>query len=314
MLPDKLTETSVNVMDRAREEALRMDAIAIDVEHVLLGLLGVSGGIAYFVLTKNKLYWKAIHEHLWNQARDRRDVQSDNTWPSEKVQDLTSRALDISKECNAGLIHTEHLLLALIETKSWRTRDVFDSFAVDLEKLRKDILEVTSKAGSGAGKNPADRVYAKTEPIGVVDFASEEARRLGHNFVGTEQLFLGILKQSETAACILKSFGVTYKQATIEVEKIIGRGSGFVAVETPFTPRAKRVLESSWDEARQLGHNFICTEHLLLGLIRENEGVAGRVLELLKVDTNKLRKAIIDSFSEDDDEGHSSAVPSTGRS
>ena len=83
---------------------------------------------------------------------------------------------------------------------------------------------------------------------------------------------------------IMKSMGVNLKDARIEVEKIIGRGSGFVAVEIPFTPRAKRVLELSWDEARQLGHNYIGTEHLLLGLIREGEGVAARVLENLGVD------------------------------
>ncbi|MDD3419199.1 MAG: ATP-dependent Clp protease ATP-binding subunit, partial [Candidatus Gastranaerophilales bacterium] len=82
------------------------------------------------------------------------------------------------------------------------------------------------------------------------------------------------------------------------VEKIIGRGSGFVAVEIPFTPRAKRVLELSWDEARQLGHNYIGTEHLLLGLIREGEGVAARVLENLGVDLNKIRSNVIKMLGE----------------
>ena len=94
-------------------------------------------------------------------------------------------------------------------------------------------------------------------------------------------------------AKVLKSMGVTLKDARIEVEKIIGRGSGFVAVEIPFTPRAKRVLELSLEEARQLGHNYIGTEHLLLGLIREGEGVAARVLEHLRVDLSKIRTQII---------------------
>jgi len=87
--------------------------------------------------------------------------------------------------------------------------------------------------------------------------------------------------------------GVNLKDARIEVEKIIGRGSGFVAVEIPFTPRAKRVLELSLEEARQLGHNYIGTEHLLLGLIREGEGVAARVLENLGVDLTKVRTKVI---------------------
>eukprot|EP00983_Pelagomonas_calceolata_P016070 508118-Pelagomonas_calceolata.AAC.1 len=87
--------------------------------------------------------------------------------------------------------------------------------------------------------------------------------------------------------------GVNLKDARVEVEKIIGRGSGFVAVEIPFTPRAKRVLELSLEEARQLGHNYIGTEHLLLGLIREGEGVAARVLENLALDLTKVRTQVI---------------------
>ena len=135
--------------------------------------------------------------------------------------------------------------------------------------------------------------------IKVIMLAQEEARRLGHNFVGTEQVLLGLIGEGTgVAAKTLKTMGVTLKDARAEVEKIIGRGSGFVAVEIPFTPRAKRVLELSWDEARQLGHNYIGTEHLLLGLIREGEGVAARVLENLGVDMNKIRSSVIKMLGE----------------
>ena len=135
--------------------------------------------------------------------------------------------------------------------------------------------------------------------IKVIMLAQEEARRLGHNFVGTEQVLLGLIGEGTgIAAKTLKTMGVNLKDARIEVEKIIGRGSGFVAVEIPFTPRAKRVLELSWDEARQLGHNYIGTEHLLLGLIREGEGVAARVLENLGVDLNKIRSNVVKMLGE----------------
>lgn len=130
--------------------------------------------------------------------------------------------------------------------------------------------------------------------IKVIMLAQEEARRLGHNFVGTEQILLGLIGEGTgIAAKVLKSMGVNLKDARVEVEKIIGRGSGFVAVEIPFTPRAKRVLELSLEEARQLGHNYIGTEHLLLGLIREGEGVAARVLENLALDLSKVRTQVI---------------------
>ena len=90
--------------------------------------------------------------------------------------------------------------------------------------------------------------------IKVIMLAQEEARRLGHNFVGTEQILLGLIGEGTgIAAKVLKSMGINLKDARVEVEKIIGRGSGFVAVEIPFTPRAKRVLEFSLEEARQLG-------------------------------------------------------------
>merc|ERR1711907_849360 len=135
--------------------------------------------------------------------------------------------------------------------------------------------------------------------IKVIMLAQEEARRLGHNFVGTEQILLGLIGEGTgIGPKVLKSMGVNLKDARVEVEKIIGRGSGFVAVEIPFTPRAKRVLELSLEEARQLNHNYIGTEHLILGLIREGEGVAARVLENLSLDLSKVRNQTIRSLGE----------------
>ena len=151
--------------------------------------------------------------------------------------------------------------------------------------------------------------------IKVIMLAQEEARRLGHNFVGTEQVLLGLIGEGTgVAAKTLKSMGVNLKDARAEVEKIIGRGSGFVAVEIPFTPRAKRVLELSWDEARQLGHNYIGTEHLLLGLIREGEGVAARVLENLGVDLNKIRSNVVKMLGESKPQTVSSGSSSSSSS
>nr|YP_009394836.1 Clp protease ATP binding subunit [Polysiphonia elongata]ARW63398.1 Clp protease ATP binding subunit [Polysiphonia elongata] len=138
--------------------------------------------------------------------------------------------------------------------------------------------------------------------IKVIMLAQEEARRLGHNFVGTEQILLGLIGEGTgIAAQVLKSMNVNLKDARIEVEKIIGRGSGFVAVEIPFTPRAKRVLELSLEEARQLGHNYIGTEHLLMGLVREGEGVAARVLENLSVSVASIRTEVIQMLGDNTD-------------
>lgn len=129
--------------------------------------------------------------------------------------------------------------------------------------------------------------------IKAIMLAQEEARRLGHNFVGTEQLLLGLIAVGPSAA-VLKSLGVTLKDARVEVEKIIGRGSGFVAIEIPFTPRAKRMLDLAYRESQTLGHDHISPLHLLLGMVAEPEGVAMRVLvEKLGVDRHRLRSGVI---------------------
>ena len=135
--------------------------------------------------------------------------------------------------------------------------------------------------------------------IKVVMLAQEESRRLGHNFVGTEQILLGLVGEGAGVATkVLKSMGVNLKDARMEVEKIIGRGSGFVAVEIPFTPRAKRVLEMAIEEARDLGHSYIGTEHILLALIEEEDGVANRVLENLGLDLLKVRSEVLGEIGE----------------
>ncbi|MBD2016433.1 ATP-dependent Clp protease ATP-binding subunit [Microcoleus sp. FACHB-53] len=135
--------------------------------------------------------------------------------------------------------------------------------------------------------------------IKVIRLAQEEARRLGHNFVGTEQILLGLIGEADgIAATVLQSLGVTLQEVREEIEKIIGRGSGFVAVEIPFTPRSKRVLELSLEESRTLGQDYVGTEHLLLGLIRDGEGVAARVLLNLGVDSKEVRAKVIEMLSE----------------
>ncbi len=129
--------------------------------------------------------------------------------------------------------------------------------------------------------------------IKVIMLAQEEARRLGHNLVGTEQILLGLIGEgSGIAAEVLNSMGVTLKDARTEVEKIVGRGSGFVPVEIPFTPRAKRVLELSLEEARQLGDDIITTEHMLLALLQGGEGVANKVLENLDINPSEIRSQV----------------------
>jgi len=128
----------------------------------------------------------------------------------------------------------------------------------------------------------------------VLTLAQEEAKRFNHNYIGTEHLLLGLVREGEgVAAKVLSNLGVGLPQVRKTVEFIIGRGERRVRGEIGLTPRGKKVIELGVDEARRLGHSYIGTEHLLLGLIREGEGIAAGVLESLGVNLEKVRSEVI---------------------
>src|SRR2546428_796783 len=132
----------------------------------------------------------------------------------------------------------------------------------------------------------------------VVVLAQEEARMLNHNYIGTEHILLGLIHEGEgVAAKALESLGISLDAVRQQVEEIIGQGQQAPSGHIPFTPRAKKGLELSLREALQLGHNYIGTEHILLGLIREGEGVAAQVLVKLGADLNRLRQQAIQLLS-----------------
>ncbi len=132
----------------------------------------------------------------------------------------------------------------------------------------------------------------------VVVLAQEEARLLNHNYIGTEHILLGLIHEGEgVAAKALESLGISLEAVRHQVEEIIGQGGSSPSGHIPFTPRAKKVLELSLREALQLGHNYIGTEHILLGLIREGEGVAAQVLVKLGADLSRVRQQVIQLLS-----------------
>jgi ATP-dependent Clp protease ATP-binding subunit ClpA len=128
----------------------------------------------------------------------------------------------------------------------------------------------------------------------VVVLAQEEARMLNHNYIGTEHLLLALVREGHgVAAKALESLGISLEAVRQQVEEIIGRGKKAPSGHIPFTPRAKKVLELSLRESLQLGHDYIGTEHILLGLLREGEGVAAQVLVRLGADLNRVREEVV---------------------
>lgn len=129
----------------------------------------------------------------------------------------------------------------------------------------------------------------------ALQYAQDEAQRFQHNYIGTEHLLLGLIREEEgVAAEVLESLGVELSQIRTAVEFIIGRGDRIVLGEIGLTPRAKKVIELAVDEARRMNHHYIGTEHILLGLVREGEGIAAGVLESLGVRLEKVRQRTLE--------------------
>jgi ATP-dependent Clp protease ATP-binding subunit ClpC len=150
----------------------------------------------------------------------------------------------------------------------------------------------------------------------VVVLAQEEARLLNHSYIGTEHILLGLIHEGEgVAAKALESLSISLEAVRNQVEEIIGQGGSSPSGHIPFTPRAKKVLELSLREALQLGHNYIGTEHILLGLIREGEGVAAQVLVKLGADLSRVRQQVIQLLSgyQGPSGGAAGGGPSSGR-
>jgi hypothetical protein len=150
----------------------------------------------------------------------------------------------------------------------------------------------SADAGTGTGLDRFDKFTDRARK--VLTLAQDEAQRFNHNYIGTEHFLLGLIREEEgTAAQALRNLGMDLEKIRIAVEFIIGRGDQPVTGEVGLTPRAKRVIELAIDEARSLGHHYIGTEHLLLGLVREGEGIAAGVLVSLAVDLDETRAEVI---------------------
>lgn len=328
---DKFSDDVFRTFIVAREETRRLGHNTVSAELLMLGLIGEENGPAAETLrsqgvTLDNARWET--ERVIGRGSGHIPVDSPFSELTNDVLKVASAlALQSGHECVTG----RHLLLAILEIKCAGTETILRNLNVDFAELRSSIISglgalstivgmsSTSKSAqmesvfanvlqhvqgklasfvdrASQSKDPSPLIVKFTESaVKVTVLAQEETRRVGHNFVGTEQVLLGLIGQKEgIAARALESQGVTLENARREVEKIIGRGTGFVAAEIAFTPRAKRSIELAWQEAQLLGNQFIGCEHWLLGLLQEGEGVAARVLEILNVDRENLRAKTIE--------------------
>jgi len=319
---DKFTARARKVITLAQEEAVRFNHNYIGTEHLLLGLLREGEGVAAKVLVEMGVEINRVRsavEFIIGRG-DRMIVGEIGLTPrAEKVIEL---AVDEARRLGHHYIGTEHLLLGLVREGEGIAAGVLESLGVNLEKVRAETVRVLAQLGPSAsamedatesaegmgngseqgaqpGRGP-DRFDKFTDRARkVLTLAQEEATHFNHNYIGTEHLLLGLVHEGEgVAAKILSNLGVELNRVRSAVEFMIGRGDRMLVGEIGLTPRAKKVIELAVDEARQLGHHYIGTEHLLLGLIREGEGVAAKVLDSFGVNLEKVRTQTIQVLSQ----------------
>ena len=338
---DKFTERARRALHHAQEHAQRYNHNYIGTEHLLLGLLDVKDSVAVQVLED-----MGIEPHKINSAVDFIIGRGDRVVLGEigltpRAKKVIELAVDEARRMNVHYIGTEHILLGLSREGEGIAAGVLESVGATLalllrhtysilglemppelhsskESLRPDVWRgsySTTKippSQSYTFSSPPSDVIAHTQrnrfdkfterARRVLSFAQEEAQRFQHNYIGTEHLLLGLMRDKDgIAAHVLTGLGIDLQKARESVEFIIGRGDRIVLGEIGLTPRTKQVIEFAVDEAQKLNHPYIGTEHLLLGLVREGHGIAVGVLESLGVKLEQVRAETLKILKESDD-------------
>jgi ATP-dependent Clp protease ATP-binding subunit ClpA len=320
---EKFTERARKVLSLAQDEAQRFNHNYIGTEHLLLGLVREGDGVAAKVLSNlgvDLAQVRATVELIMGRG-DRIVLGEIGLTPrAKKVIEL---AVDEARRLNHHYIGTEHLLLGLVREGEGIAGRVLEMLGVNLEKVRTQTIQVLSgvsrqtpaapqaapgepwiqrrlrdgdidrdRFGTFTDRDRFDRFTERARK--VLSLAQDEAQRFNHNYIGTEHLLLGLVSEGDgIAAHVLGNLGVELARVRSAVEFIIGRGDRIVLGEIGLTPRAKKVIDLAVDEARRMDHHYVGTEHLLLGLVREGEGIAAGVLESLGVNLEKVRTQTI---------------------
>jgi ATP-dependent Clp protease ATP-binding subunit ClpA len=300
------TERARRVLSLAQEEAQHFQHNYIGTEHLLLGLLREGQGVAAQVLESMGVSLDQARTTIVSIIGRGDRIVLGEIGLTPRAKKAIELAGDEARRLGHHYIGTEHLLLGLLREGEGIAAAVLENAGINLEKGRTATIQLLSQntVSSGGPDKPSptpdtarlrgrDRFDKFTERARrVLSLAQEEAQHFQHNYIGTEHLLLALIREDGgIAAKVLNSMNVSLDQARSTLEFIIGYGEHIVHGEIGLTPRAKRVIEFAVDEARRLGHHYIGTEHLLLGLLREGEGIASGILESLGVDPVRVRAA-----------------------
>ncbi len=313
---DKFTERARMVLSLAQEEAQRFQHSYIGTEHLLLGLVREGEGVAAKVLSNLGVELNKVRSAVeFIIGRGDRIVlgESGLTPRAKKAIEL---AVDEARRLNHHYIGTEHLLLGLVREGEGIAAGVLHSLGVNLEKVRTQTIQVLSqsRAPQGGSRSRFSQTHFIQSLMEVGDegfdtftlqvsrvlmHAVEEAHRFQHSYFGTEHLTLALTRETKgVAASVLSSLGVELNKIRSAVEFSISGQSNVAPAQVGLTPQIKTVIELAVDEARLLNHHYVGLEHLLLGLLREEKGIAAGVLESLGVTLEQARIETIRVFSQ----------------
>ncbi len=322
---DRFDEQARQALQHAQEEAQRLQHTYIGTEHLLLGLVHDSNNVASTIVRNigvDLVKVRSAVEFILSRRPVTVKTEPGLTPRAKKVIEL---AVDEARRLQHHYIGTEHLLLGMIREGEGIAAGVLESLGINLEKARTETIRTLYQKAQSAPNVPAsiqseqlsnipslettETIQPRTEVVvqtqsirpydgypfteqahKIIKGAREEALRLDHNYIGTEHLLLGMLRADEgVAGAVLHNLGVQFDRVRKAVVFIIGYGDRYVSGEIGLTPRSKKLLELASKEAQSMNNTYVGTEHLLLALVVEGEGIAAGVLNSLGVGLNTMR-------------------------
>jgi ATP-dependent Clp protease ATP-binding subunit ClpA len=300
---ERFSEPARQVVVLAQDEARLFKHNHIGTEHLLLGLLREEQGLAGRVLDALDITVEEVHLQVARIVGQGDEVTTGQIPFTPRAKKVLELALREALSFGHDYIGTEHILLGLVREDNGVGARILLNFGVNANSVRIDIVRLLSGPGRQAAvSRPADfnvlpeRFTERARQVIVL--AEDEARSLNHNCLNTEHLLLGILRDEHgLAARVLHTLDITIDEVRAQVIETVGRGDEPVSGAVPLTSRAEKVLDLALREALSLGHHYVGTEHILLGLVRETKGVGAQILLASDADAETIRNQIIGMLS-----------------
>ena len=298
------TDGARKVLALANFEAQRLSHEFIGTEHILLGLVKEEDCLGAKVIKNLGMELSKVRLELEQCIKNGPDDVAGGKLPqAPRAKQCIEYAIEEARGLGHSDVGTEHMLLGLLRVEDGMAAVVLTKLGVTYAAARAEVVRLV---GAGVTEElRADRASARAPhaPFGrlterarkVLGLANQEAQRLNHEYIGSEHILLGLVKEgSGVGATILKNLGVDLRQVRLDVEKAVKRGPDAVAIgNLPMTPEAKTLMEDAMEESRHLGHRHVGTEHLLLGMLKGEEGVAAEVLRGFGVKREVVRAEVL---------------------